>query len=241
MIVLTFFTLYFFLAHAQNSTSCQRSCGNNVNLQYPFGFSHSCKIRLHCHENKTMKIGEFEVKQVSSDNILLHFPANCSRHVDETHQFIGSNYAPTPRNNFLIKNCTQPVNNCSIQAESFQDRLSLKTCKSKDDGDDDDDDDVSCYSEKNTSGVNELQRRTTCSSLFTSILINLNKSVDSVVLALEFELVELEWWLQGPCKCAKDAKCVNVSVVGGNKGFRCQCKAGFQGNGFRDGGGCRRG
>lgn len=230
MIVVTFFTLFFF-AHAHNYTSCKRHCGDQIHVHYPFGFSDDCEIPLHCNQSKTMAIGDFQVKQVTTDNILLHFPPDCRRNINHSHQFIGPNYAPSPRNNFLIRNCAQPVNNCSIQPKSFQDRFSVKRC----------DGDVSCYSENNTSHVNELGTRTNCSVLFTSILINLNNSVDSVVLALEFELVELEWWLKGPCRCAKDAICVNVSVAGEIKGFRCRCKVGSEGDGYREGGGCRRG
>lgn len=244
MLVFTFF-MVFFSAHAQNSpTICKPQCGANTTLQFPFGFSDGCEIQLTCKDNKTVKIGEFEVKKVTSNNILLHFPADCHRHINKSDELISPNYAPTNRNNFLIRKCSQPVNNCSIQAKSFEDRLSINTCKLKDDDDadnDDSDDDVSCYSEKNTSVVNELKKRTKCSVLFTSILINLNKSVDSVVLALEFEVVELEWWLLGNCSCAKDAKRVNVSIAGGKTGCRCQCKAGLEGDGFSNGGGCRRG
>lgn len=232
VIVVIFFTV-FFLAHAHNST-CNHHCGANITL-YPFGFSNDCGIQLHCNDNKTMKIGEFQVKEVTSDNILLHFPANCHRHINNSYLLIGQNYAPTNRNNFLIRRCKEPlVNKCLIQANSslLNDHLSVHSC----------DDGVSCYSGEAMGVVNELNK-SDCSILFTSILIdsNDNKSAESVVLALEFELVELEWWLQGNCSCATDAKCVHVSLPGVSKGFRCRCKAGFEGDGFLGGSGCRRG
>ncbi|KAL1809860.1 hypothetical protein ACET3Z_026850 [Daucus carota] len=237
VVVVTVFTA-FFVAHAQNST-CKRYCGDDndrITVKYPFGFSDECEIPLKCDEDKKrMLIGDFEVKKVMSESIVLRFPANCSRSIEESAQLISRNYAPTNRSNFLIRNCKRPVNRCLIQAESFENRLSVKSCESKAS------DDVSCYTGKNMSVVDELNG-SDCSVLFTSILINSpeNNSAESVVLALEFEVVELEWWLEGPCKCAVNANCAQLLVAGGKRRFRCQCNAGFEGDGFREGEGCRK-
>ncbi|KAL8117551.1 wall-associated receptor kinase-like 14 isoform X2 [Apium graveolens] len=231
VLVVMFFTVLF-LAQPRSSTCCNLHCGTNITVQYPFGFSEGCGIRLDCNDNKTMSLGKIIVKSVTSDNILLHFPANCSRKINESNQLIGPNYAPTKRNNFLIRRCNKPlVNKCLIQANSslINDHLSA-SCN---------DDGVSCYRGEGRSVVNELNM-SDCSVLYTSILINSNnnKSADSVVLALEFEVVELEWGIPGNCNCSTDAKCVRVRLEGVNKGFRCQCTEGFEGDGFR--GGCRR-
>ncbi|GFZ10274.1 protein kinase superfamily protein [Actinidia rufa] len=52
--------------------------------------------------------------------------------------------------------------------------------------------------------------------------------------ALDVQVVELGWWLQGGCLCSQNANCTEVmSSVEGRRGFRCRCLEGFVGDGYR--------
>ncbi|CAK7347643.1 unnamed protein product [Dovyalis caffra] len=59
-------------------------------------------------------------------------------------------------------------------------------------------------------------------------------------VSLEIQMMELWWWLQGDCRCSKDAICTRVESPAGS-GFRCQCREGLIGDGYLAGVGCRKG
>ncbi|KAG5223320.1 wall-associated receptor kinase [Salix suchowensis] len=58
-------------------------------------------------------------------------------------------------------------------------------------------------------------------------------------VSLEIQMMELWWWLQGDCRCSKDAICTQVESPAGS-GFRCQCRDGLVGDGYLAGVGCRK-
>lgn len=227
---------------ATNSTRCDRYCGttreNRVRVQYPFGFTEGCGIRLNCTDNKNIQIGDFIVQNVTSDNILVNLPAKCGRPIHEIKQLISSNYAPTSRNNFLLQNCSTPLKGCLIQEKLLEDRFQVRGCESRTGN-------ISCYLEEDRGPKflsYENLNRTSCTVLFTSVAIELNdnRRMNSSV-ALEFQTVELGWLLKGSCKCVENANCTPVSLYGRATGFRCRCKQGFEGDGFIEGDGCRKG
>ena len=77
-----------------------------------------------------------------------------------------------------------------------------------------------------------------CKYLFSSFAVEQRK--DDPDISLQFQLLELGWWLEGPCQCSPNATCTNVTVAAGKFGFRCHCPQGYQGDGFLNGTGCRR-
>ncbi|KAJ0085872.1 hypothetical protein Patl1_09067 [Pistacia atlantica] len=76
-----------------------------------------------------------------------------------------------------------------------------------------------------------------CKYLLSSI--SAEPSISGV--SLDIQVVELGWWLEGSSYCSKDANCTPVLSPGGRQGFRCQCKQGFQGDGYHAGIGCHKG
>ncbi|KAK1383385.1 Wall-associated receptor kinase-like 14 [Heracleum sosnowskyi] len=236
-IITAFFLLSSSSLQATQNSSCIRVCGTQDNsththVQYPFGFSPGCEIRLACSGNFNVQIGEFHVQNITNDHILVNIPAKCDRNISTMRQLHGTNYAPTSRNNFLLQNCSKPVTGClMIEPDLLEDRFEVQGCQSGI---------RSCYLEKNRSveftSIGMLEG-TGCSTLFTSIAFE-NRSVNSSV-ELDIETVELGWLLKGTCKCVAQADCTNLTL-GELQGFRCRCKTGFQGDGFVDGDGCRK-
>lgn len=215
-------------------TECERSCGNNF-VPYPFGFSSGCHIRLNCSSKGHIVIGEFPVQAVNSNNIKLIIKPTCLRSIQTLGQLFNRNYAPTARNAILLNDCSNSTaTKCKIpslidvqtQFESFK-------CDSNGGSD------ISCYSEEKGYGFLDYDNvtRRQCKYLLSSI--SAEPSVSGV--SLDIQVVELAWWLEGSCYCSKDANCSPVSSPGGRQGFRCQCKQGFQGDGYQAGIGCHKG
>lgn len=227
-------------------SDCNRNCpagiGNGKRIPHPFGFSPGCQIQLNCSKSGEIKIGEFRVANVTEESILIDLPMNCSRPIEKLQPLFGRNYRMTSRNFLLLQNCTSPVNGCSIPIEMFKTRLGSVNCDSLN---------TSCYSyiSSNVSFMDFSKlMKAGCRRVFSSIAaVDLNKengnnSSWGAALSLEFQIVELEWWLEGNCVCGENAKCINVSGPGSvPMGYRCQCLEGYSGDGFETGDRCRKG
>ncbi|KAL6982816.1 non-specific serine,threonine protein kinase [Sarracenia purpurea var. burkii] len=223
-------------AAAQTPPKCNRSCGVGPakHLQFPFGFSSGCPIRLNCTSNGTVVIGEFPVQTVTSDGILVSVPSKCGRPIQTLDRLFSHNYAPTSHNGILLENCSSPISGCLIPYTTVKTRFELLNCGTSNK--------ISCYSEQNKE--NEFidyqnLTRSGCRSLFSAI------SVDSIgnssAVILDVQVVKLGWWLDGDCLCSANANCTEVSSpITGRQGYRCRCLEGFVGDGFRAGLGCRR-
>ncbi|KAJ8533916.1 hypothetical protein K7X08_007240 [Anisodus acutangulus] len=227
---------------ASNSTLCDQHCGAGSNaprVPYPFGFSDGCGIRLNCTESTgDIRIGEYLIQHVTSDALMVNFPVNCSRPIEDLQQFggRGTNYGMTWRNELLLQNCrVLRSDQCIIPSEISSARLNILSCDSKKEN-------VSCYSEANADYLDYSKLRNTgCGVVVSSILISMdNDTKKSSALFLEFQVMELAWGLEGDCACDDDAYCTNVILPGNRNGFRCRCKDGFIGDGFRDNDGCRK-
>ncbi|TKY55767.1 Wall-associated receptor kinase 14 [Spatholobus suberectus] len=220
---------------AKANPNCERTCGEH-SLKYPFGFSSDCEVKLNCN-NSVVKIGELEVQNVTSDSIFVTLPAKCNRSVSSIRPLFGNNYAPTWNNSFLVQSCKTGLGGCVIPTASFVGRNNLV------EGCDDKSGNVSCFtqSQRNRSREDVLTLGdwdlTGCKFLFSAVALDESKGKG---LSVQFQMVELGWWLQGSCRCSNNASCVKVQLAGGKRGFRCRCQEGFVGDGFVDGDGCRR-
>lgn len=226
-----------YLANAADH--CYRTCGNGKSTKhvpYPFGFSPGCAIRLTC-ANATVKIGEFEVQNVTADSIFVNLPAKCHRQITSLRPLFGPNYGMTWQNSLLLQNCTTHQNGCVIPTSLVEQRFNLKTCGVGSDN-------ITCFSwpyNENKSAsfmsFNDLNR-TRCNYLFSSLAFNSGGNSGG---SLEFQLLELGWGLNGSCNCSKNADCTrNFTFANGIPGHRCRCQEGFEGDGFVAGDGCRR-
>lgn len=231
---LIFTVCILFSSKAHSSQYCNRTCGNGRHerrLNSPFGFSDGCHIRLNCSQNGEFQIGDFEVQNVTAEKILISLPAQCNRSTERIRTLFGNNYALTTKNSLLLQQCKSSIGGCIISASTV-DRLKLSGCETNRDN-------LSCYSE-DTGGLDVLSydqvKRTNCSSLFSAIAVDAGKNT----VALDFQVVELSWWLNGPCNCSANSTCTKVNLPGGKSGYRCQCLGGFVGDGLRGGDGCRK-
>ncbi|XP_021758320.1 wall-associated receptor kinase-like 14 [Chenopodium quinoa] len=215
----------------ENSSNCSRSChGKAVN--YPFGFSHDCEFQLDCKSDGKMEFKGFDIRNLTWNSILLNLSPNCSRPMNETQKLFGRNYALTAQNGLLLQNCSTPLNGCVIPASLIEGRFNL--CEKRREN-------MSCYAAEHPIGGGGILRyedvsNTGCQSLFSSIVIENSVAGDSNSDAfLEFQAVQVSWWLTGTCQCDQNANCSTV----GASGYRCQCNPGFSGDGFVNGDGCR--
>ncbi|KAF8012452.1 hypothetical protein BT93_I0575 [Corymbia citriodora subsp. variegata] len=228
-------------ARAQNSTSsCSRTCGAK-SVDYPFGFSSDCPIKLSCVAvNKTeseIRIGEFRVINATRSSILVSLPAACDRPVGKVEPLFATDYAPTWANGFLLQNCSRPPiegdGGCLIPTNFVEGRFGATGCGATSDN-------ISCFSPEKTPfdvmGY-EVVNETGCKFLFSSV-----SAMGTDENSLEFQVIELGWWLKGSCggKCAEDANCTPVKLPNGGDGSRCECWEGFKGDGFAAGSGCQR-
>ncbi|XP_048128199.1 wall-associated receptor kinase-like 14 [Rhodamnia argentea] len=232
-------------ARAQNSTSlCDRTCGTGESakrVDYPFGFSSGCEIKLSCtpvNANESeITIGGFRVLNVTRSSILVSLPAACDRSVWSVSPLFAASYAPTWANGFLLQNCSTPPSggSCLIPTSFVKGRFGAEHCEARSDN-------ISCFSPENR-GFDvmgyEVVGGTGCKFLFSAV-----SAVGSDENSLEFQVIELGWWMAGSCgeggKCGANANCTEVRLANGGNGSRCECREGFEGDGFAAGGGCQR-
>ncbi|KAM5576328.1 wall-associated receptor kinase-like 14 [Rosa sericea] len=220
------------IAKAQN---CSTTCGSK-SVQYPFGFSDGCKIRLNCSEiTSEILISNFTVQNITSSSIYLDLPAKCDRRVGSIQHLFGPNFGPTWNNSLLLQSCPNSQNGCYIPLDFVRKQFGLDNCRANNDN-------ISCFAhENNGSEIMEYSdlNETNCKFLFGSIAVNSGK--DSP-LSLQFETIELGWWVPGTSvDCAANATSTDVELgVGKAPGIRCQCNEGYHGDGFRNGTGCRK-
>ncbi|KAJ1381027.1 Serine/threonine-protein kinase, active site [Sesbania bispinosa] len=231
------FTIFIFWStSAQNNYNCDRSCGEH-SLQYPFGFSAGCEVKLNCNNSK-VKIGELQVQNVTSDSIFIGVPAKCNRSIDFIDPLFGQNFAPTRNNTFLVQNCSSKskLGGCVIPPSSFV-QIPVEGCNNGSDN-------IDCYTQLQPQNPyedvlkKEVWKGIGCKYLFSTIVVDKSKVKE---LSLQFQVIELGWWLQGTCNCHVNATCTEIHLAGGRQGFRCRCHEGLIGDGFVNGTGCRRG
>lgn len=224
--------------------SCNRVCKQNnreIIVPYPFGFSHGCKIRLSCIKTGEIRIRGYSVVNLTNDHILINFPAKCNRLFEEIRQLkTQNNYALTWRNGFLLRNCSENLNDCVISTSMIQSQFNFPRCGSSNRS-------LSCYSEDNYDDFNEFMNLSRlemagCRVLYSSIMVDYDRnSSQRSLVSMGFQSLEFGWWVEGDCDCDKKAVCKNVSIDNERVGYRCHCNEGYDGDGFVDGDGCRKG
>ncbi|XP_058080285.1 wall-associated receptor kinase-like 14 [Magnolia sinica] len=219
---------------------CNRFCGGN-SVQYPFGFSDGCEIPLKCSNSSSggeIRIGDFGVKSITSDAILIDIPSNCGRRIRSISKLFGSNFAPTWYNGLLLQNCSSNISGCLISTSVLERKFELESCGPKSSN-------ISCYAKEVNEGFLGLDNVTNsgCQVLFSSVVVGYGEG--RAALSLDFQRLELGWWIEGTCSrngsCSLQANCTDMtSPVNGRKGFRCRCVDGYKGDGFRAGDGCQK-
>ncbi|KAL0430325.1 UNVERIFIED_CONTAM: Wall-associated receptor kinase-like 14 [Sesamum radiatum] len=232
------------LAENVSSVGCYDFCGK-TRVSYPFGFSDGCKIKLNCsRDSGTIKINDFLVENVTSDQILISVPPKCNRSIEELSGLFGANFAPTWRNGILLESCSARVNDCVIPSRLVRSRIELNC----DSGAGTDYYNVSCYSVglddvSEFLDVGKVTANGNCKILFSSIMVDFNDTGNSLSgsspILLDFQTAELGWWVDGGCDCDPNASCTRVTH-GGQMGYRCKCNKGYAGDGFAGGKGCRK-
>ncbi|XP_020204125.1 wall-associated receptor kinase-like 14 [Cajanus cajan] len=225
--------IFTFCSATAKANTCNSTCGGH-SLLYPFGFSPGCPVNLVCTKDNKVKIGDFEVQNVTSETIFVSVPVKCSRSVRIMEPLFGENYAPTWNNNFLVQNCSRNLSGCAIEAWGLG--RGVEGCD-KAGGI------VTCFTQlqRKRKGENFLTlgdwNEIECSFFFSALAFDKSKAKG---LSLQFQLLELGWWLPGPCNCSTHASCDKVNLPTNKQGFRCRCNQGFYGDGFANGTGCRR-
>ncbi|CAN6682614.1 unnamed protein product [Malus baccata var. baccata] len=225
--------------HAANS--CNQACpGYRPSpIQYPFGFSSGCEIRLNCIPNGGIAIGKFPIQSINQDSIRINLKSDCSRPLHTLRNFYSRKYAPTSRNAILLQNCTEGTasSSCEIPNLLVQARFDAPpNCSSNRS--------LSCYAETRKDvpflDFGSVERKD-CKFLLSSISAPpqlSNSSTRAAPVTLEVEVLDLGWWLEGTCGCDKNANCTTVVSPNGTEGYRCNCKEGFLGDGYVAGSGC---
>ncbi|XP_042420922.1 wall-associated receptor kinase-like 14 isoform X2 [Zingiber officinale] len=219
---------------AVESTRCDRTCGSTTVL-YPFGFSAGCQILLNCSASGEVRLGTYLVRNVTASSLIVDVSASCNRSIRDAAVLFSDRLSVAASNALFLRNCTgSEGQECSIGTEIISKRLNQTSCGRTED-------DIRCYSSGRTEGFyskkNFTEMANRCKFLFTSLRYGRDAFNQST---LEFESAEVEWWLQGDCRCAANANCYRIDLPSGNgtTGYRCSCNEGFTGDGFADGGGC---
>lgn len=225
---------------SQKPLICDQTCpGSQLNqVPYPFGFSSNCEIPLNCTSNGEVLIGEFPIQQINHNNLLVSLPAKCGRAVDALSRLYSDHYAPTSHNAILMQNCTEQVKTCMIPETMLRTNLEIVNCTNVQGSYGN----VSCYSSDGNHSAMFLDygnvTRLGCRFLFSAVASEMIGD-NSPAVSLDIQMVRLGWWLKGSCDCSNDADCTKIVSPNGNDGYRCTCRNGFVGDGYKASSGCR--
>ncbi|GMJ08743.1 hypothetical protein like AT2G23450 [Hibiscus trionum] len=222
--------------HSENNT-CHGSCDTRnftIHLPFPFGFSSGCPIRLNCSPTGAA-IGNFHVLNVTSRDIIVQLPSKCDRQLASISALFSENYAVSTTNSLLLQNCSKPIPGpCEIRPKYIEPPLNLNPCVANGDN-------ITCFAGDQSERLLSFEEvnNTECRFLLSSTSFVVDSASNSSI-SLELEQVNLGWWVKGHCDCDGNATCESVKRGNSTVGFNCLCNQGFEGDGFRTGGGCRR-
>ncbi|CAI0465452.1 unnamed protein product [Linum tenue] len=228
------------------ASTCVTTCGA-THLNYPFGFSPGCHVRLTCSPAGQPFIGEFPVSAVDNSTIRININPTCGRPIAVLQSLFTKNYAPKSSNAILLHNCTDvwTCNIPTIDVQTHFEPVNSVNCSGRPGGTNGS---LSCFSDSLTwNGLFDyanMTRHTDCEYLMSSISVEYAVAGDHTSgVSLEVQMMELEWWMDGRrcATCSEDAECRVVNTTDWRRpGYRCGCRRGFSGDGYRDGVGCRK-
>ncbi|XP_076938588.1 wall-associated receptor kinase-like 14 [Bidens hawaiensis] len=205
------------------------SGGHAKEVQYPFGFSDGCEIRLDCTTDGEIRIGQYSVQNITRDHIMVMLPAKCDRWYEEIRVFSSQNYALSSRNELLLENCSSTLDECVMSTSRFENRFNLQQCDtginnnntsinntgsinntSTTNSNSNNNNNkstvnnsiVKCFSEDDTNNE-EFMNLTSLEQANCQVLFS-SISVDistSMPVSFEFQYLELSWWVRGDCTC----------------------------------------
>ncbi|KQK22781.1 wall-associated receptor kinase-like 14 [Brachypodium distachyon] len=237
-----------------NNGGCERSCGGTTKLPYPFGFSSGCTIPLGCdHDTGVAWLGRAAgarelgllVRNVTRRALILELLPDCSRALNASVQELFSdNYAPPSRNALVVSSCSASAasaqnnaSSCTAPPDRYIDRNSSHCGANTS---------FKCIlppAPSNTGGRGQrfLSKRDILASECTA-LVSSASYWDTLGPALLLGKLELDWWVKGQyCRCHSSANCTLLTApTTGKEAFRCECRDGFEGDGFLDGAGCKK-
>nr|XP_043614756.1 LEAF RUST 10 DISEASE-RESISTANCE LOCUS RECEPTOR-LIKE PROTEIN KINASE-like 2.4 isoform X2 [Erigeron canadensis] len=224
---------------SQEPTHCIQSCpgGKLTQVPYPFGFSPGCEVQLNCTSNGTVMIDEFPVQEINPDDLVVTLPTTCGRPISSLGRLYSNNYALTSTSAILMENCTDETTNCNLPVPLPQFRSAIVNCSSVGYGN------MSCYvGDVRTSMFLDYGNLTSleCKFLLTGFV---SRRIGGVGPPPSMtRAVNLGWWVKGACNCSDGADCMKISSpTDGSDGYRCMCRSGFHGDGYKASSGCLRG
>ncbi|KAE8662861.1 Wall-associated receptor kinase-like 14 [Hibiscus syriacus] len=181
-------------------------------------------------------IGNFDVHNVTSRDIIVHLPSKCDRQLASISALFSKSYAVSTTNSLLLQSCSKPIPApCEIRPRFLDPSLNLDPCLANSDN-------ITCFASNRSERLLSFEEvnKTECRFFLSSTSFVVDSARNSS-FSLEFERVNLGWWIKGPCDCDGNASCELVKRGNSTLGFNCLCNEGFEGDGFRAGAGCRRG
>ncbi|GJN08587.1 hypothetical protein PR202_ga26525 [Eleusine coracana subsp. coracana] len=233
--------------------SCARSCGG-LTVRHPFGFSRGCDVQLGCdHAAGVAWVGDqrelgLVLRNVTERALIVDLRPDCSRGLNASlAALFADRYAPSTRNALVVSSCAaaaRATTNCSIPPGKYLGGENRSHCSKAAA------DSIRCVPPPYYSNNNAVVHRELL-FLNRTEMLELGKECQGLVTAVSYSpspspaillgALDLEWWVPGPCRCSVHANCTSFTAPTQQQAFRCDCLQGFEGDGFADGAGCRRG
>ncbi|XP_057815984.2 wall-associated receptor kinase-like 14 [Cryptomeria japonica] len=220
---------------AHDKNKCSEQCGS-LAIPYPFHLSRQCGLpgfKLECMNSSTLVVRldnvKYTILSFSSDSIVIDpLGSTCELSV-KSFRFRGNKYYGISLENFLqlsdCRNSSACLVNCNIPIKRNNAECKYNaTC---------------CYPLANATlwqvgdSISNFSRFH-CNAFSSWVL----SSPSAHTVNAEYGL-KMEWAVPGSCSnvsCSPNAQCVEANTI--KDGVRCQCKHGFEGDGFADGVGC---
>eukprot|EP01018_Ginkgo_biloba_P026568 Gb_02535 [translate_table: standard] len=251
-VLLAYLAIYLhkIIAFSNAQILCNRTCGSTT-VRYPFGFSGDCPYILdnRCSENGDVFIKGYKVFNFTSTSIIVAITNEattdqCDQKPDILSVF-KEKFGLSSRNVLLLKNCTNLALDCKFNISSSVDVFSKGNSGGRGNCRGADVTNFSCLS-KNESGWLPWARLedSKCKSMLSNLICWTSPDQKGSII-VDFDKVELGWWVDGPClnnSCSAHAICTEFQNP--NTRLRvhtCQCRKDFEGDGFAQGFGCTKG
>ncbi|KDP38442.1 hypothetical protein JCGZ_04367 [Jatropha curcas] len=221
-----------FILSLITTQACNQTCGGQQ-FPYPFGFSSDCPIHLNCSPEGQILINQqFPVQKVTQEKIRINLEPNCNRSIQAFKSLFTRNFAPKSTNAILLHNCSSStLLPCNIPAMSVETHFESLKCSNNSK--------MSCLFDLTPDGF--FHRNDTQLNQCRNLLSSISSAPLEGSVSLDVQMMELGWWLLGDCHCSDHADCNRFKTPHrGLMGYQCQCKDGFDGDGYAAGAGCRQ-